>query len=550
MKFMKNWVFLFILSLFSITAFAQEESYEYKFRLFLKDKGKTNYSIDKPEEFLTVKAIERRKKQEIAIDSADFPISNEYIQAIEELGGIIVAKSKWLKTISVHCTDSSMIELFEDLPFVEKAEIVWRGSPQKIVRKEYPDTLRIPNKKEILFGNYYAYSKDNIKPFEGEKIHEAGYKGKGIDIAIIDAGYSYLPSIELFDKTNIKGHKGFVYGNDDIFNTQSQHGLMVLSCIGVNKPMLFVGTAPEASFWLFGTEDERSEFPIEEDYWANAIEYADSVGVDIVNTSLGYNDFDPPTKGYKHSDLDGKTAYITLAANMATQKGMFLVISAGNSGDSSWHRITPPGDAPGVLTVGAIQRDSTLAGFSSRGPSADMRIKPDVVGLGVSSLVVNNKGAITFASGTSFSSPITCGIVACLWQAYPELNNKELLKIMRESSDRYQNPNNEHGYGIPNIPKAMELAGNAVKRKGKNVIAFFDDFRFESDAIGQIRIIYVGDEPLEENCEIRIMKKDKVVFKKSMNDNKITHSFKTKKKDSYKIIISGNHATNPIGIYF
>ena len=298
-------------------------------------------------------------------------------------------------------------------------------------------------------------------------MHDAGFKGKGMTIAVIDAGFNHLPQIEMLNNLDIKGYKGFVYENEDLFNNANQHGLNVLSCIGTNKPMQFVGTAPEAGFWLFGSEDSRSEFPIEEDYWATAIEYADSVGVDVVNTSLGYNNFDKPAKSYTHKDLDGKTALISRAADKASQKGMLVVISAGNSGDSEWRKITPPSDAVNVLTVGAIQQDSSIVGFSSRGLTADLRIKPDVMALGLGAATIDDKGHVSSKAGTSFSSPIMCGMVACLWQAFPALTNREIVNIVRESSDNFETPDQDYGYGLPDMGKAMSLAQSLVEKKEK-----------------------------------------------------------------------------------
>lgn len=445
----------------SITTFSQE--YNYKFRLTLKDKGKTPYSIDKPEEFLSPKALERRQKQNLKIDETDLPISAEYIKAIEEVGGKVVARSKWQGTVAVHCSDSMMVDKYKELPFVSDILFVWRGKPKGATKTD--SIIRYPAVETVVFGDYYARGTANIKTNNGQYLHEAGYKGKDMTIAVIDAGFSHLPQIDMLDNLDIKGYKGFVYENEDLFSNANQHGLNVLSCIGTNKPMQFVGTAPEASFWLFGSEDSRSEFPIEEDYWATAIEYADSVGVDVVNTSLGYNNYDYPAKSYTHKDLTGKVALISRAADAAAKKGMLLVISAGNSGDSEWEKITPPSDAVNILTVGAVQRDSVIADFSSRGLTEDLRIKPDIMALGQMATVVKDNGFVSYSSGTSFSSPIMCGMVTCLWQAFPTLTNKEIINVVRQSSDIYDNPNKDYGYGIPDMKKAMEIAQQLADKK-------------------------------------------------------------------------------------
>lgn len=454
-----------ILSLFLVAQFVSSQDYNYQFRLLLKDKGKTSYSIKKPEKFLTKKAIERRERQGIKIDESDLPISQDYIKAIEDLGGVVIAKSKWLQSVCVHCEDSAVVEKYKELPFVEDAVLVWKG---KMKEEQKPDSLiQYPAVEEIAFGNYYGKGDVNIKLNNAHHLHDAGFKGEGIDIAVIDGGFNHFPQIEMLNNVNVKGSKGFIYKFENLFENAGQHGLQVLSCMGANKPMQFVGTAPHANFWLLTSEDTRSEFPVEEDYWAAAIEYADSVGVDVVNTSLGYNNFDKPTISYEHKDLDGKTAHITKAANKAADKGMLLVISAGNSGNSEWRKITPPSDAVDVLTMGAVQRDSVVATFSSRGMTADLRVKPDVMALGVGATVVNDKGIVSRSSGTSFSSPIMCGMVACLWQAFPTLTNKEILQAVRQSSDLYEEFNEDYGYGLPDMKKAMEIAQSLVDKKKK-----------------------------------------------------------------------------------
>lgn len=460
---MKNLLLLFFCTLLLTSSYAQE--YDYKFRLILKDKGKTKYEVDRPEEFLSAKSIERRKKQNINITISDLPISGEYINKIESLGARVVTKSKWLNSVSVNCQDSAMIDSLKSLPFVNDAIFVWKGKRTEPKVVTYPDTLKLPNLQEALHGDYYGWGYQNIKALNVDTLHKIGFKGKGIDIAVIDAGFKHLPSIELLDNISIKGQKSFVDGMQNAYIEGNQHGLNVLSCIAANKPEYIVGTAPEADFWLLTTEDSNSEFPIEEDYWVAAIEYADSVGVDVVNTSLGYSSFDSPAHVYKHEDLDGRTAFITKGANMAVRKGMFVVVSAGNSGDSEWRKITPPSDAYNVLTVGAIRQDSVIARFSSRGMTADLRVKPDVMTLGANSTVIDSRGTIAYKSGTSFSSPIMTGVVACLWQAYPELSNIELLNIIRESGHKYENPDENYGYGIPNMKIAMQKAEALLKKK-------------------------------------------------------------------------------------
>lgn len=457
-----------ILSLITIllVSILSAQDYNYQFRLSLKDKGKTSYTTDKPQDFLSEKAIERRKKHNIAINRTDLPISDDYLRTIEETGGKVIAKSKWLNTVTVHCTDSTMVNLFSALPFVYDTQFVWRGKPDSIHNNKTDTVAIYPIKENIDLDNYYGKAFDNIRLNNGQALHNAGFKGDGIDIAVIDAGFNNLPKIEMLDNIHIKGQKGFVYQKEDLFGSSANaHGLMVLSCIAANKPNQLVGTAPEANFWILSSEDTRSEFPVEEDYWVAAVEYADSIGVDVINTSLGYAEFDKPAQSYTKAELNGRSNFITRGANAAANKGLLIVCSAGNSGDSPWRSITSPADAPNILTVGAIQQDSIISPFSSRGLTADGRIKPDVVALGSLSAVVNNKGLVSQNYGTSFSSPIMCGMAACLWQAFPTLTNKEIINVIRQSANRYDFPDADYGYGIPDMGKAMEIAQKVLEKK-------------------------------------------------------------------------------------
>lgn len=459
-------IFIFFISLSSISLLYSNP--EYKFRLTLKDKGETIYTVDKPEEFLSQKAIERRIKHNIRIDQSDLPISAKYLQEIEKTGAIIVAKSKWNQTVAVHCTDSIMRQQLENLPFVKKVELAWKSKSRR--PKQIIDTVGIYIMQEPpLDSLYYGYAYDNIKIIKGDSLHAKGFTGKGMTIGVIDAGFNNYPKIEYMDNINLMGYKNFVYDKDCLFRQDNEHGTNVISCIATNKPHYFVGTAPDADFWILGSEDSSSEYPIEEDYWASAIEFADSVGIDVVNSSLGYTIFDAPAISHTKDGLDGKTALITRSADMASKKGILLVISAGNSGNKKWGKISAPADAEDVLTVGAIRRDSVIAEFSSLGLTADLRIKPDVVALGSGSVVIDDKGQISYKSGTSFSSPIMCGAAVCLWQAFPTLANYELIDIIRQSANQYDDPGIRYGFGIPDMDKAMIIAEKFVEIKKKRV---------------------------------------------------------------------------------
>ncbi len=426
---------------------------DYKFRLVLKDKGTTGFSVNKPEEFLSLKSIERRKKQNVSVNESDLPISTEYIKEIEKTGAIVVAKSKWLKTVTIKCSDFFLMDKLKQLPFVEDVVLVWTTNKpvMRNARKNINEVSSVlkSNSTDSIYGSAF----DNINLNKGQVLHNLGFKGAGIDIAVIDAAFGGITSNPALSNIHIKGAKSFIYENQEPYGAVA-HGERTTSCMATNKPGFYIGTAPEANYWLLRTEDMDSEYPVEQDYWVAAIEYADSVGVDIVNTSLYYNYSQLATYQYKFEDLDGKTEMATQAANMAADKGILIVCCAGN--ESSW--VGAPGDSPNVLTVGSIDKTGRIASYSSFGLTVDGRIKPDVVALGSGAAVISQTGTYIDGYGTSYSSPILCGLVACLWQANPQLTNKQLMDIIRKSADRYNNPQLPYGYGIPDMQKALELA--------------------------------------------------------------------------------------------
>ena len=428
-----------------------------KYRISLKDKAATDYSLQKPEKYLSKKSIERRKKQGLPIDSTDLPVCRKYVDAIRKTGVHVLVTGKWDNFVTVSCNDSTLIDEIAKLPFVHSTERVWKGITQRAFQRD--SLINKPVRTDSLYGpaiTQAAMSRVDL-------LHDAGFKGQGMTIAVIDAGFHNLDKITAMQNIRVLGTKDFVDPQADLF-AGSSHGLSVLSCIGMNRPGIMTGTAPEASFWLLRSEDEVSEHLVEQDYWAAAVEFADSVGVDVLNTSLGYYSFDDKSKNYRYRDLDGHYSLMSRQASRIADKGMVLVCSAGNSGMGSWKKITPPGDAENVLTVGAVNKQALLAPFSSIGNTADNRIKPDVVAVGEGADVIRTDGNQGKANGTSFSSPVMCGMVACLWQACPGLTAKELLELVRASGDRAGYPDNIYGYGVPDMWKAYtdykKKAGN------------------------------------------------------------------------------------------
>ena len=444
-------VFALNICLGTFAQFTPEDTLKY--RISLKDKAATDYSLQKPEMYLSKKSIERRKRQGLEIDSTDLPVCKKYVDAIRKKGVHVLVTGKWDNFVTVSCNDSMLIAEIAGLPFVRSTERVWRGVAKRASERD--SLINKPLRTDSLYGPAIT----QIKMSHADRLHEAGFKGQGMTIAVIDAGFHNVDKIEAMKNINILGTRDFVNPEADIY-AESSHGMSVLSCMAMNQPNVMIGTAPEASYWLLRSEDEYSENLVEQDYWAAAIEFADSVGVDLVNTSLGYYSFDDPTKNYRYRDLTGPYALMSREAAKAADKGIVVVCSAGNSGSGSWKKITPPGDAENVITVGAVNKYGVLAPFSSVGNTADGRVKPDVVAVGLGSDVMGTDGNLRHANGTSFSSPIMCGMVACLWQACPELTAKEIIELVRWSGDRAVFPDNIYGYGIPDLWKAYQSTVN------------------------------------------------------------------------------------------
>lgn len=424
-----------------------------RYHIDLKDKATTKYSLKHPEKFLSAKALQRRQKQNLQVDSTDLPVAEAYVKAIRQTGVKVLVTSKWENFVTVSCNDTTQIDKIRALPFVKSVTKVWKA-PAVSISSSHRDTVisELTVNPDTIYGPAFG----QIHVSKTDLLHEAGFKGQGMTIAVVDGGFHNFDRIPALDNVKVLGTKDFVNPYADIF-AESTHGLSVLSCMATNKPGVMIGTAPEASYWLLRSEDSDSEYPIEQDYWVAAVEYADSVGVDLINTSLGYNEFDDSSMDFKLRDLDGQRSVISRAASRLSDKGIVLVCSAGNSGNSVWKKITPPGDAENILTVGAIVwQTGVIASFSSVGNTQDGRIKPDVVAAGVRADVINSHGSQGKANGTSFASPIMCGMVACLWQACPNLTAKELIELVRQSGDRAEFPDNIYGYGVPDMWQAYQ----------------------------------------------------------------------------------------------
>ena len=453
----RNLLYFFLFSC-QIYSFAQQDAWVY-----LADKENVEQSLSNPISILTQKAIDRKSTHNIVIDERDVPVNESYISQLKLQSVItVLAKSKWFNAVHVRGSQTD-IEALSSLSFVSSIDFADKNlnttrSVQHQNKFEIEETLT-----DFNYGN----ALNQIEMFNGDELHIEDYSGDGMTVAVLDAGFPNVHNLTSFQRLreagNILGTYDFVGRDNDVYtNTTSSHGTLVLSDMAGYVQDQFVGTAPDASYYLFITEDAPNENPIEESFWVEAAERADSLGVNVINTSLGYTTFDNPNYNYSTSDMDGNTAFISRGANIAFEKGMLLVNSAGNSGNGSWGIVGAPADASGVLSVGAVDPNGDYASFSSRGDSTQTSQKPDVVAQGQSSYVITQNDIITTANGTSFSSPILAGGVTCLWQALPSLTNAQIMQLVRESASQYNNPDNFLGYGIPDLQVALNTGLSLV----------------------------------------------------------------------------------------
>ncbi|MBK5194507.1 MAG: S8 family serine peptidase, partial [Proteiniphilum sp.] len=383
-----------LLLLFSVVCFGQVATQPllYRFRVYLSDKGESGYSPDEPERFLSERAIERKIRQNVLVDASDFPISPNYFTLVEKTGAKVVTHSKWLKTLTVEVADSLKINQIISLPFVDSVRYVWRGNGRSYRNSIRPRLEKIDCAEKIPSDSLFGFADKQYKIHNADKLALAGFRGKGIAVGVIDAGFTNFDVIPYFASVRLRGWMNFVPAGD-MFSS-SDHGTKVLSTMATNQPGLLLGSASEADYWLLRSEDVTSEFPVEEDYWVRAVECADSLGVDVINSSLGYNHFDDKLLNYTHADLTGNVSIMSIAADIAYEKGMLVVVSAGNEGNKPWRKLTPPGDAKNVIAVGAVGADSLIASFSSHGFTADGRIKPDLVSVGSGTITIGQDGLI------------------------------------------------------------------------------------------------------------------------------------------------------------
>ncbi len=461
---MRRGLLLIILMNFCLLSQAQFNRYVIVF----KNKGTNPYSFSNPSAYLSSRAIDRRTRYQIAIDSADLPVTPRYIDSIRLSGNVSVLNvSKWLNQVSIETTDATALAKINSFTFVQQTQpIAAKTSLSPVNKTMNPPSTSIVSGATTTqenLNNVFNYGKSNgqITIHQGEFLHNHGFRGEGMQMAVLDGGFYHYNTLPTFDSINLNqqvlGTWDFV-ANESSVSEDATHGMACLSTIAANLPGIFVGSAPKTAFYLYRTEDVSTEYPIEEHNFAVAAEKADSLGVDICSTSLGYNTFDDPVFDHTYNDMNGHTTLSAKAANMAARKGMLMVMAAGNEGNNSWHYISTPADADSGLAVGAVDTLGQVASFSSYGPSSDGDIKPNVASVGRSAVVANSAtGMPTFSNGTSFACPNMAGITTCLWQAFPEANNMEIMSTLQQSANRSNNPNDRVGFGIPNAKKAFVL---------------------------------------------------------------------------------------------
>jgi hypothetical protein len=430
--------------------YGQGSTYSYYYRVYLRDKGENATGNYTPGDLLSTRALDRRQKAGIPVsDFSDIPVYTGYLNQISASGFKLHCTSKWMNTALFKAQSPADIKTLLDLPFVIDVKIV--KTPGK--KNSFNDKLD------------FQIEQADLPPFDrpitmvnGYPLHNAGYDGKGILIAVLDGGFINADQISslnnLRNRKGIKATYNFVEKNEFVYGFHN-HGTAVLSVLAGKIPGWIEGTAPGADYLLLKTEDVESEFPCEEDFWAAGAEFADSAGADIISSSLGYYNFDDSTLNYKYSDLDGNSSFVTRVADIAASKGILVVNSAGNERNKEWKRIIFPADGDSVVAVGAVDGNNIISTFSSAGPTADGRIKPDNATMGVSVPVQTSVTSIGRSNGTSFSCPVLSGMAACLMQAVPLALSTDVIEALHSSADRHNSPDSLYGYGIPDMVNAL-----------------------------------------------------------------------------------------------
>ncbi len=518
----KIWIALAVLCALAEKSIAQQQ---YAVRVFFTDKQNTAHSLSQPQQFLSQRAIERRAKYNIDIDSTDLPLTTQYVDSVVNTSNAVVhLTSKWMNYAVLLMPDTLSLYTISGYDFVTSTQVI-AYYPSGLHSNTIKTPIITPPPQNHTYTpaafdqTYYGKAWQQISQCKGEYLHQNGFMGENILIAVLDVGFIAVNSNSAFDSTNSNNRIidtwNFVNDTAHVFD-YGNHGSLVLSCMAANREGTYIGTAPSALYALYLTDDNNTEQFVETDNWLAAAERADSIGADIINASLGYNTFDNPIHNFTFDMLNGNTTLVARAANIAVEKGILVICSAGNEGNSSWKKILSPADATKALTVGAVDSLGNVGTFSSRGPNATGLLKPNVSTRGVGAAVVTQGGSVFNINGTSFSAPILSGLAACLLQAYPNTPPLDLKKAIEKSATNYTFPNVNIGYGIPDFSKAFQTL-NSINEKLKTEVEIFPNpvrdiliVQLSNSLInylhctiynlqGQKVVDYIIDNPVKEN---------------------------------------------------
>ena len=479
--------------------------------VFFTDKNGTPFTLNNPSTYLSAKAITRRTRYSIAIDSSDIPVLERYVDSIRLAGSVtILGRSKWLNAVIIQTTDAAAIAKINSFPFVKRSDTIAlrrniNANPvEDKFNKEQTAPLSFTSRTNAATADTFNYgsSSNQIKIHKGEFLHNIGARGRGMIMAFLDAGFTGFVTNRFFDSARARnqflGTWDFVSGNSNV-NEDHPHGLNCFSIVGGYIPGTYVGSCPEANYFLLRTEDAPTEQIIEEYNWVMGAEYADSAGVDVISSSLGYTTYDNPVYSHTYAEMNGNTTVVTRGADLAAKKGILVVNSAGNEGNSSWKFIAAPADGDSVLTIGAVNNSGIIASFSSFGPTSDGQIKPDVVSVGSGTALSNTSGNVSSGSGTSFSCPNMAGLATCLWQLFPEFNNWKIITTLRQSADRFATPHPQYGYGLPNMKKAVGVLLCDISAMNASINNFTATINWSSKDVSTMRYQIERKLPNESN---------------------------------------------------
>jgi serine protease AprX len=465
-----------------------------RYFVLFKDKASSPFTVNKPSEYLSARAIARRNRQNIPVTQNDFPVNPSYIAAVKQTGALAIFPSRWFNGLVVEAS-ASQLEAIKKLSFYKGIEL---NLPIANLTSKSPGVERIAaseSKLETTVDIDYGKMRDQLALLGVDQLHQKGFHGENMLIAVFDNGFVKANEIDyfkpIFDDKRLTDSYNFLTRTSNVYAT-GDHGRAVLSIIAANKPGTLVGPAFKANFALYTTESDLIESPYEEVTWLMAAERADSLGVDVINSSLGYYSFDgefnTDAYNYPYSKMDGKTTIISRAARIASRKGMIVTNAAGNEGDKTWHHIVAPADVDSVLSVGATNYLRNYASFSSVGPNAIEQIKPDVAAVGDGTIFGSALGTASSGKGTSYSSPQIAGLATILWQAYSNLTSQQIINVLKKSGHQAAKPDNLLGYGVPDVLRAEAI-----------ILADFPILGTENEDLGSI---VLSPNPAKDRIEL------------------------------------------------